>query len=433
MAASKSNSLVPVHSFLWLSVLTCLLSLSASAATLCVNPGGTSGCFASISAAVSAAGPGDTIQVAPGTYKEDVIIGKSLSLVGAGSSNTIIDAMGLSNGIYVDGIDTPMLKDVVVKGFTVRNANFEGVLVTNASAVTIWGNRILANDKSLDAAAGTCPGIPAFETLEGFDCGEGVHLSGADHSSVANNYIARNGGGILISDDTAAAHDNLISGNIAENNPFDCGITLASHPPAELTGTTTPLGVFHNTISNNDSRRNGLAIEGAGAGVGIFDSVPGTANYGNVVVGNRLIGNGLPGVAMHSHAPGQNLSDNLIVFNYVAGNGQDTEDAATPGPTGINVFGVSPANGTVISQNVIHNEAVDVAVNTSADVEVHLNNFIGHATGVDNLNSGMVNATENWWGCSKGPGTNGCASVGGSGVLTTPWLTMPFVPSNVQH
>ena len=63
---------------------------SAATDTLCVNPGGKSGCFAKIGDAVTAAMAGDTIQVAPGTYAEDVVIGKSLSLIGANSANTTI-------------------------------------------------------------------------------------------------------------------------------------------------------------------------------------------------------------------------------------------------------------------------------------------------------------------------------------------------------
>jgi hypothetical protein len=85
----------------------------------------------------------------------------------------------------------------------------------------------------------------------------------------------KNSGGILLSDDTGATHHNLIIANLVRNNPFDCGITLASHPPASLTGSTSPLGVFRNTIANNYSSGNGLQVPGAGAGIGIFDSVPG--------------------------------------------------------------------------------------------------------------------------------------------------------------
>jgi parallel beta-helix repeat protein len=371
----------------------------------------------------------DTIQVAAGVYKEDVVIGKPLALVGAGRTSTIINAMGLANGIYVDGLDHPGLANVTVFGFTVLNANFEGILVTNASYVTIASNRIAGNDKSLDAANATCPGIPSFETAEGFDCGEGVHLIGVHHSTVSGNVAVNNAGGILLSDDTGPTHDNVITRNVVMNNPFDCGITLASHPPASNPAMGKPLGVFNNTIADNTSSKNGLAEHGAGAGVGIFDSVPGAANYGNVVIHNRLTDNGLPGVAMHSHAPGQNLNNNVIVGNVISGNGADTDDTATPGRTGINVnngFGGSAVAGTVISQNVISNEDVDVAVRTVGPTDVNLNQLLGSGIGVDNLGTGPVQATENWWGCAGGPGSAGCTTVSGPKVAFTPWLTAPF-------
>ena len=150
----------------------------AAAATLCVNPG-KSGCFSTITAAVAAASPGDTIQVAQGKYLEDVVIGKSLSLIGANSANTIINATGKGNGIYIDGLDHAGLSQVVVTGFTVQNANFEGILVTNASSVTISDNRVVSNNLALVVTPppAKCPGIPDFETTEDFDCGEGIHLS----------------------------------------------------------------------------------------------------------------------------------------------------------------------------------------------------------------------------------------------------------------
>jgi hypothetical protein len=159
------------------------------------------------------------------------------------------------------------------------------------------------------------------------------------------------------------------------DNPFDCGITLASHPPASITGSASPLGVFHNVVVDNESFSNGKAVPGAGAGVGIFASVPGAQSYGNVVINNQIRENGLPGVAMHSHTPGQNLNDNVIVGNKISGNGVDTGDAATPGPTGINVFGVSPVTGTVFSGNVIQDEADDIVTNTLAEVVAHFNDF----------------------------------------------------------
>ena len=132
---------------------------SAAAATLCVNPGGKNGCSATIGAAVAAASRGDTIQVAPGTYTEgDIVIGEPLSLIGANRAKTIINAAGKGNGIYIDGLDNLGLGEVVITGFTVQNANFEGILVTNASSVTLSDNRVVGNNVALIPANQECPG-----------------------------------------------------------------------------------------------------------------------------------------------------------------------------------------------------------------------------------------------------------------------------------
>src|ERR1043166_4509177 len=85
--------------------------VSASAATVCVDTKPKAGCYPTITAGIAAAQSGDTINVAHGTYREQVIIRKSgLSLIGDNAANTIIDA-GSSNtpngngvGIYVDGM-----------------------------------------------------------------------------------------------------------------------------------------------------------------------------------------------------------------------------------------------------------------------------------------------------------------------------------------
>jgi hypothetical protein len=407
------------------------------AATLCVNPSGTAGCKSTISAAVSAANPGDTIQVAPGTYKENVVITKSLSLLGGAGSQPIIDAAGLSNGIFINGMSAaPMagVAEVVVSGFKVRNANFEGILVANATDVTLVGNQVTDNNRSVNISAATCNGIAPFETSEGEDCGEGIHLMAVDHSSVVRNEIAYNSGGILTSDETGPSHDNLFTGNRVHDNPFDCGITFASHPPATSVIPTAklPFGITHNTISNNVSEHNGTQVPGAGAGVGIFAPFPGTTDSANVVINNVLRDNGMPGVAMHNHAaspspaPPVNLNDNVIVGNQISGNAADTADTATPGPTGINIVSQAPVWGTVISQNVFDREAVDVSFRAPAgEFDAHFNNFDRNDIGVDNSGAATVNATENWWGCATGPGAGGCATASGV-VLFTPWLNAPF-------
>lgn len=238
--------------------------------------------------------------------------------------------------------------------------------------------------------------------------------------------VQNNAGGILLSDDTGANHDNLLSGNIVQNNPYDCGITIALHhfDPATL---NPNFGVYHNTIAGNTSSANGL-LTGEGAGVGLFTGPPGAQTYGNVVIGNILVGNGLPGVSMHSHVFNQNLNDNLIVGNQISGNGPDS-DPGTTVPTGIVVFSddegnAAPINGTVILQNVIKGEGIDIAIKTPGSVDAHFNSLFGDV-GVSNLGTGLGDATESWWGCAAGPGANGRGEVSGAGINTSPWLTKP--------
>jgi parallel beta-helix repeat protein len=412
-----------------ISLLVCCASaLTASGATLCVTAGGapSNGCYSTIADAIAAAAPLDTIKVKPGLYKEAVVITKPLSLAG---NEATIDATGLSQGIFVNGLATPGLAGVNVSGFTVKNANFEGILVLNASAVTISSNTVLTNNKSLSPSTGMCPGIGGNEPGEQMDCGEGIHLLGADHSIVTNNIVEGNAGGILLSDDTGPTHDNLVSFNTVRNNPFACGITMASHAQASaVSGSMSPLGVYHNTIYSNRSSHNGYGV-GGGSGIGIFASVPNAKSYGNVVVNNLITDNGHAGIALHAHVPGQDLDDNMLAGNTIMNNGTDTGDAATPGTTGINVFSAGPVTGNILSGNTIRNDSYDVVVNTAALVQVQFNNLLGNEYGLDNLSTGTVFANDNFWGCAKGPqGGSNCSTVLGSNVEFTPWLKRPAPP-----
>ncbi len=242
------------------AVLIASSSQNAAAKTLCVNHHGSNGCYAKIASAVSAASAWDVINVWPGTYKEDVIIGMPLSLIGSGAESTIIDATGLANGIFVDGFDNAGLAHVTISGFTVKNAQWEGVLVVSASDVTIRQNKIVNNTKAtavFTGNPGACSGQPSFELDETGDCGGGLHLIGVWDSTVSENNITLNDDGILVSDETAASHDILIMQNSVINNPGECGIVLASHPPVGAIGSKHH-GVYHVTVDDNDVENNGV-------------------------------------------------------------------------------------------------------------------------------------------------------------------------------
>lgn len=76
---------------------------------------------------------------------------------------------------------------MIISGFTVRNADAQGIVVTNAFDVIISNNHATGNDRALDLANLQCPPLSLyFEGGEGFDCGEAIHLSGVHHTIAGN-------------------------------------------------------------------------------------------------------------------------------------------------------------------------------------------------------------------------------------------------------
>jgi Right handed beta helix region len=443
-------------------VVTCwavvaFLAPSVAAKTLCVNPAGSGACYSTISAAVSNASPYDVINVEAGTYKEEVAVGIPLSLIGAAPDKSVIDATGLAHGIFVDGFDNPGLRNVTIQNLTVENANFEGILVVSASNINIGDSSILDNDKSpglsFTGQYQGCPGQPGngvYENDETGDCGGAIHFIGTSYSTVSGNLITGNADGVLISDETGESHHNLLIHNVIKNNPLECGIVLASHPPTgsvvspTITPTSPHHGVDHNIVRENLSSDNGVQIGGSGVGFFSDGAGPGRVS-GNVVIHNWLIHNGIGGVNLHSHVgpafglPPDEMDGNIIVGNFIARNLADTADTATPGTVGININsgdGGSPVYGTVISGNVIRDEQIDIAVNDPGKLDLHYNDLEGGNIGVadvcaydgSKVCTGSIDATRNYWGCADGPGAHGCTTVSGSDISFVPFLSKPVHP-----
>jgi hypothetical protein len=120
--------------------------------------------YKTITSAVKVADGGDTIRVAPGTYKESVRISGSrydkLKLIGNAKNprGTIIDIKGLKgsdnqNGVIINGAD-----DVTVQGFYARNYKANGIFAVNVDGYTF---------KNLVAGFGGAYGVYAFNSKGG--------------------------------------------------------------------------------------------------------------------------------------------------------------------------------------------------------------------------------------------------------------------------
>ena len=116
------------------ALLISLLSAGAlAAATLCVNPGGTGGCSATVQAAIDAAVDGDTIGIAAGTYVENPSVPENrvLTLQGAGAGSTFIDGSDLGGVLLVRHRAA-----VTISGVTLQNGP-SGIAANGGEFVTI--------------------------------------------------------------------------------------------------------------------------------------------------------------------------------------------------------------------------------------------------------------------------------------------------------
>lgn len=229
------------------SVVAGVGALGAEAAQLCVNPGGTGGCFATVQAAVIAASAGDIIVVAAGTYAEHVTVNKTLTLNGANANvNACTGGRGpestVSNAKTAFNITA---NNVTLNGFTVRdntdpNVFGSGVLLGAGTSGAQVLNNIITNNIV------------------------GIQL-GSSNSLIQGNAINSNNQPGPISG-TGIYSDQFVAGGILQNpqiigNCFDndsnAGVTRAS---SDLTKPSTNLAISNNVFTNDG---NAVAVSAA--------------------------------------------------------------------------------------------------------------------------------------------------------------------------
>jgi len=217
---------------LYLSIFENLFSLNNNGrgdrGTIIVNVSG-GGDYTTIQAAVDAAEDGETILVEAGTYYENVVVNKSISLIGAGWDNTSI-----ASSSYRDR--DKILLTINADGVNVKDINFDGtgtaIFLDHSNSTNIMNNKC-SNGLSV-----------------------GIKLSNSHNNFISNNICSGNGGyagengwfGVGIS--LTRSNHNLIQNNICNSNSADtfqytgsgCGIGL---------GYSTNNSVMNNTFSFN--------------------------------------------------------------------------------------------------------------------------------------------------------------------------------------
>jgi parallel beta-helix repeat protein len=150
------------------------------------------GNYSTIQAAVNAASPGDTISVASGVYYENVIVNKSLKILGENNTDTIVRGV-LANFTFRSTIEV-RADSVEISGLTVRNG-YSGIYLNGSKYCNIHGNILTATAQ-----------------------GGGISLSHSSDNTIANNTAIDNGvpgdlGG-SVGINVEYSNSNLISGNL---------------------------------------------------------------------------------------------------------------------------------------------------------------------------------------------------------------------------
>jgi parallel beta-helix repeat protein len=363
--------------------------------------------YPTVQAAVAAANPGDTVYVRAGTYFENVVIDKLMSLVGEKAQNTTIDGSGLADVLHI------VADDINVTGFTIRNSftsQYSGITLEYANHCNISGNNITNNWIGVNLAS------PCHNnTISGNNITAnnyyGVLLYSSDNNSITGNNITNNSDGIYVA---SSSSSNSIAGNNITNNGV--GVYLVSYP-----SNNSILG--NNIAANNDygvyiaSYSNGNSI----AGNNITNNGDGInlASYSNnnSITRNNITDNSLYGILAYSSSNNNsiienNISDNKegVGFspsfnNTVARNNLTNKDCSIllgsssnnrivdNNITAIYGNGVwlnSSPDNTVVGNNITTSNGAGVKLDTSSNNTFYHNNFVGEAQQVSSNASTSV-------------------------------------------
>lgn len=373
--------------------------------------------FTTIQAAIDVAAPGSTIRVGAGTYSGNLLIERSLSLVGVGESGD------LGAGSSAPTIDGPV--GVGPATITV-NSNSGPITVAirnlkithGGSGIDVLQNAVMTVDKN---------------TISGFDK-NGITFGpyslpglGGISGTISNNLITGVGptpaiaqNGIQVGEgNTAKVSNNHVSGLIYTGAGWVATGILVFGPGG------------NNSISNN-------SVDGVQNGIDVEESDHNTIN------GNSISGGSSNGMYLWNSS-GNNISENKISGRRaptsdawgialdggtsptsVSGSSNNSISANTVQTSDVGIWVGNGSNNNISTKNTLKGNSIGVQVDTyvgtystgvaAIGLQFHFNNFATNVLSFTNTTSVLTDATNNWWGNSSGPGTIAF-------VTTFPWCT----------
>jgi parallel beta-helix repeat protein len=290
-----------------------------------------------IEAGVGAVPSGGIVCVASGTYHEhDISISKQMTLQGAGSTTTIVDAGGADSVVTIGQSGSGS----TVQGFTLSGSNY-GIVTASVRDVAIKDNNLTAVNwvgiQNYDSSTNL---LISGNTITGTDGAQGMGIGFDDvtGTTVTGNTVTHFFHGILFNKGNT---HNIVSYNKVTGNHDGAGIY-------GIDG-SQDMKILNNTVT---AYRDGIAVEQLGDG----------ASTGFLIQGNTVEDN-LNGIWVA-------LSDSTIDGNKFLRN-----------TNGLDLTGT----GNQITNNIFENSSnCDVALTTTSSSDVNTlsnNTYNGSATG----------------------------------------------------
>jgi hypothetical protein len=423
------------------TVLAGCMALTGTASASMQKTVCASGCaFTSIQAAINAASPGATITIGPGSYVENIVVNKPVTLRGSGLETVIYPATSMpvcEPGSLCAGAASNIIL-VQADNVTITNLRLQGDNPNLTSGVVRGGEDIDARNGIItNHALGTYNNLTVSKVkvvgiyLRGIYASSGgtfnfnhdtVENVQGDESSIA--MFNFEGSGVMASNKVVNAND-AISANWSKGTQF-------------LSNLISKSGSGVHTDNNGGSGGSADLIKGNRVrecntdGYGIWVFVP---YVSATVESNRVKGCAVGLAAFGGAVSGQGPT---FAGNYVNGSEASTTDPAgtygaylTTDQVG---FGSGDLTATLSGNTFIHYATGLFATQTSpspgqsaggqATITASPNNsFLADTVGANGDTGTTVSAANDWWGCAQGPNAGGhCATAVGT-VTFTPWLT----------
>lgn len=305
--------------------------------------------YTAIQDAINASSPGDTIYVFNGTYYENVVVNRTLTLTGEIRNATIIDGGLNGSAVYITA------DWVNISGFTITNGGMAmedaGIEVDHSNNCTITNNTLSGNtigihlnttqysriDNNIlsgntnESIALVTSDWNIIESNTASNSIVGINLGYSDNNTIADNNASNNIYGIFL---WTHSNNNTIDNNTASDN-LAPAIYIRQHSNMNRitnnTASNNDYGIYcayesnNTTISgNNFSQGNGIGIRLYETGYNIVErnNVSSNVNHGililisdnNTISKNEATYNGNDGISLQS---GHN---NTIVENNISNN-----------------------------------------------------------------------------------------------------------------